>query len=79
MRTTRTAPPSGWLGHRGIPRPAVVRREHRSAPADGLDCLLAIWIAQAMLDGPSPRLPRRRLRQEPSGAAAKSPHSTGTP
>ncbi|MBI2973759.1 MAG: hypothetical protein HYY39_08260 [Armatimonadetes bacterium] len=45
-RTTK----QGWIGHREIPRPAVVRREHRHTKTDWLDCLLAIWIAEAMLE-----------------------------
>ncbi len=41
---------TGWLGHREIPRPTIVQREHSSRDADQLDCLLAIWIAEAMLE-----------------------------
>jgi len=44
-------PVTGWLGHKDIPRPALVRQESLRAQVDGLDCLLAIWIAEAMLDG----------------------------
>ncbi len=40
---------TGWLGHREIPRPAVVQREPLLSKADWLDCVLAIWIAEAML------------------------------
>ncbi|MDQ7844180.1 MAG: hypothetical protein QN141_09315 [Armatimonadota bacterium] len=42
---------SGWLGHKDIPRPALVRQEYPRPLVDGLDCLLALWIAEAMLDG----------------------------
>jgi len=45
---------TGWLGHKDIPRPALVRQEYPRAHIDGLDCLLAIWIAEAMLDPSSP-------------------------
>jgi hypothetical protein len=38
------------MGHAGIPRPAVVRRERPRRHADWLDCLLAIWIAEATLE-----------------------------
>lgn len=44
---------TGWLGHQNIAQPARVRREHPRGPIDWLDCLLAIWIAEAMLDAPS--------------------------
>lgn len=43
---------TGWLGHQDIPRPACVRREYPRGHTDWLDCLLAIWIAEAMLDVP---------------------------
>lgn len=43
---------TGWLGHQEIPQPARVRREYPRRNADWLDCLLAIWIAEAMLDVP---------------------------
>ena len=38
------------MGHTEIPRPAVVRRERQRTYTDRLDCLLAIWIAEAMLE-----------------------------
>ena len=41
---------TGWLGHQDIPQPARVRREYPRRNADWLDCLLAIWIAEAMLE-----------------------------
>lgn len=41
---------TGWLGHQEIPQPARVRREHPGPHVDWLDCLLALWIAEAMLD-----------------------------
>lgn len=40
---------TGWLGHQEIPQPARVRREHPGPHVDWLDCLLALWIAEAML------------------------------
>ncbi len=49
-RRDRKVVQTGWMGHRDIPRPALVRREHRQTPADWLDCVLTIWIAEAMLD-----------------------------
>ena len=42
---------TGWLGHKDIPQPARVRREYTRPHIDWLDCLLAIWIAEAMLEG----------------------------
>ena len=78
MKTSGTAAPSGWLGHRSIPRPAVVRREHRSRRTDGLDCLLAIWIAQAMLETSV----RGRWPASPAGGHGEAREllpSTGTP
>lgn len=44
---------SGWMGHTEIPRPAVVRRERQRKYTDWLDCLLAIWIAEATLESPA--------------------------
>lgn len=44
-------PVIGWLGHKDIPQPPLVRQEYPRPHMDGLDCLLAIWIAEAMLDG----------------------------
>lgn len=44
--TTRT----GWLGHKEIPQPALVRRERLGPRVDWLDCMLALWIAEAMLE-----------------------------
>jgi hypothetical protein len=41
---------TGWLGHTDIPQPARVRREYPQPHIDWLDCLLAIWIAEAMLE-----------------------------
>ncbi|HEX4840716.1 MAG TPA: hypothetical protein VFV60_00980 [bacterium] len=41
---------TGWMGHRDIPRPPLVRREHRHKATDWLDCVLTIWIAEAMLE-----------------------------
>jgi hypothetical protein len=60
QRYNRKTLPAGWMGHRDIPRPAVVRREPRRAQADWLDCLLTIWIAQATLDSE----PGERSQQE---------------
>jgi hypothetical protein len=54
---------TGWMGHRDIPRPALVRREQRRAATDWLDCVLTLWIAEAMLES----LGRHRpSEQEPS-------------
>jgi hypothetical protein len=59
--------------HPRIPRPRRLRRERLPAALDGLDCLLAIWIAQAMLDEPAPsdgrgtRLARREGRTSSTG------------
>lgn len=79
MKPTSATGPTGWLGHRNIPRPAVVCRERRSTPTDGLDCLLAIWIAQAMLEGCPAGPGGRAFRQEASGGSANLPSGTGTP
>jgi hypothetical protein len=54
---------TGWMGHRDIPRPALVRREHRRTETDWLDCVLTIWIAEAMLQSFGRHLPSE---QEPS-------------
>ncbi len=54
---------TGWMGHRDIPRPAVVRREQPRKHADWLDCLLTIWIAEAMLE---PLSKRPLSKKEPS-------------
>ena len=43
---------TGWLGHKDIPRPARVLREYARQSVDWLDCLLALWIAEAMLGDP---------------------------
>jgi len=56
----RTVLQTGWMGHRDIPRPPLVRREHRRAATDWLDCVLTIWIAEAMLESF-----RRHLPSEP--------------
>ena len=60
QRHHRKTLPAGWMGHRDIPRPAVVRRESLRSQADWFDCLLTIWIAQAALDS----LPRAPSQQE---------------
>jgi len=51
------------MGHREIPRPALVRREHRRTTTDWLDCVLTIWIAEAMLESFGRHRPSE---QEPS-------------
>jgi hypothetical protein len=59
----RKVPRTGWMGHRDIPRPALVRREHRRTATDWLDCVLTIWIAEAMLESFGRHRPSE---QEPS-------------
>jgi len=58
---------TGWLGHRGIPQPALVRREYPGPRVDWFDCVLAIWIAEAMLDG------------RPAGGQQEAPRASANP
>ncbi len=50
MNHARVTQKTGWLGHREISRPAMAPRECHPGNVDWLDCLLAVWIAEAMLD-----------------------------